>query len=54
MFSAHLKKLSIPTRVLLFAMFVALSIPLALWLVVQFYEWSCATWVTCEPMGRKP
>ena len=45
-------KLSVPVRALLFAMFVAVAIPLTLWLIVQFYEWSCATWVTCEPMGR--
>ncbi|MEC4681238.1 MAG: hypothetical protein VST67_11155 [Nitrospirota bacterium] len=47
-------KLSIPTKVLLFAMFVAIVIPLALWLIVQFYEWTCATLVTCDPMLKKP
>lgn len=47
-------KPSIPVRVLLFATFVAVALPLGLWLIVQFYEWSCATWITCEPMGKKP
>lgn len=47
-----MKKLSVPIRALLFAMAVAVVIPLGLWLIVQFYEWSCATIVTCEPMGK--
>ena len=47
-----MNKLSIPVRVLLFAMLIALAIPLVLWLIVQFYEWSCATLVTCESMGK--
>ncbi|MEC9005658.1 MAG: hypothetical protein VX564_01865 [Nitrospirota bacterium] len=47
-----MNRLSIPVRVLFFAMLIALAIPLILWLIVQFYEWSCATWVTCQPMGK--
>ncbi len=47
-----MKKLSVPMRALIFAMSVAVVIPLGLWLIVQFYEWSCATLVTCEPMAR--
>jgi len=39
-------------RALLFAMSVAVVIPLGLWLIVQFYEWSCVNLVTCEPMER--
>lgn len=45
-------KLSVPLRVLIFAVLVAIAIPLGLWLIVQLYEWSCATWVTCQPMGK--
>ncbi len=51
MVSSLIRKLPVPLRVLFFAMLVALTIPLILWLIVQFYEWSCATWSTCEPMG---
>lgn len=47
-------KPSVPVRVLLFATFVAVALPLGLWLIVQFYEWGCTTWITCEPMGKKP
>ena len=46
-----IKKLPVPVRVLFFAMLVAITIPLLLWLIVQFYVWSCATWITCEPLG---
>ena len=45
-------KLSVPMRALFFAMSVAVVVPLGLWLIVQFYEWSCATLVTCEPMVK--
>ena len=48
-----IKKLSVPVRILLFAMLVAIAIPLLLWLIVQLYVWSCATWITCEPMGSQ-
>ena len=51
--SSLINKLSVPVRVLLFAMLVAIMIPLLLWLIVQFYEWSCATWLTCQPMGKQ-
>ena len=51
MVSFLIKKLPVPVRVLLFAMLVAITIPLLLWLIVQFYVWSCATWITCEPLG---
>lgn len=47
-----MKKLSIPMRALFFAMSVAVVIPLGLWLIVQFYEWSCTTLFTCEPMAK--
>lgn len=53
MVSALIKKLSVPVRVLIFAMLIAVTIPLLLWLLIQFYEWSCATWVTCQPMGKQ-
>ncbi len=53
MVSSLIKKLSVPVRVLLFAMLVAITIPLLLWLLIQFYEWSCATWLTCQPMGKQ-
>lgn len=46
-----IRKLPVPLRVLFFAMLVAVTIPLILWLIVQFYEWSCVTWITCQPMG---
>ena len=52
MVSSLIKKLPVPVRVLFFAVLVAITIPLTLWLIVQFYEWSCATWITCQPMGR--
>ena len=51
--SSLIKRLPVPLRVLFFAMLVAVTIPLILWLIVQFYEWSCATWITCEPMGKQ-
>ena len=51
MVASLIKKLPVPVRVLLFAMLVAITIPLLLWLLIQFYEWSCASLVTCEPMG---
>lgn len=49
-----IRKIPVPLRVLFFAMLVAVTIPLILWLIVQFYEWSCATWITCQPMGKQP
>ncbi len=49
-----MKRLSVPVRLLLFAMLVSLMIPLFLWLIIQGYEWSCATWITCQPMGKMP
>ncbi len=48
-----IRKLPVPLRVLFFAMLVAIAVPLLLWLIVQFYEWNCATWITCEPMGKQ-
>ncbi len=53
MVSTLIKKLPVPVRVLLFAMLVAVAIPLLLWLIVQFYVWSCETWITCQPMGKQ-
>ena len=42
-----MSRLSIPMRVLLFVMGVAVTIPLCLWLIVQGYEWLCGAGIVC-------
>ncbi|MEC4670881.1 MAG: hypothetical protein VST66_03245 [Nitrospirota bacterium] len=44
-------KISIPMRALLLALLVSVLVPLAIWLVLQAYDWTCTHWVSCE--GQK-
>lgn len=46
-----MKPLSVPMRVLLFAVGVAAAIPLCLWLIVRGYAWLCGTWLVCGGKG---